>query len=197
MVFPNNHLSSNEPVSYTHLSLIVSDEGYGKNDYIETTRPLVVITAPGPGSGKMATCLSQLYHEYKRGISAGSVSYTHLDVYKRQGLKYLDNFGFTTLAHGTEADTDANGNVYTDANLPTALGGLTYGVKNVELCAAYAAIANGGNYIKPVYYTKILDHNGNVLIENNSVGRSVIKETTCLLYTSYGCSGHYVFQRRI
>lgn len=106
------------------------------------------------------------------------------DVTPELGLKYLDNFGFTTLAHGTEADTDANGNVYTDANLPTALGGLTYGVKNVELCAAYAAIANGGNYIKPVYYTKILDHNGNVLIENNSVGRSVIKETTAYLLTS-------------
>lgn len=50
---------------------IVSDEGYGKNDYIETTRELVVVTAPGPGSGKMATCLSQLYHENKRGIAAG------------------------------------------------------------------------------------------------------------------------------
>lgn len=50
---------------------IVSDEGYGRNEYIETSRPLVVITAPGPGSGKMATCLSQLYHEYKRGIKAG------------------------------------------------------------------------------------------------------------------------------
>ncbi len=50
---------------------IVSDEGYGKNDYIKTKRPLVVVTAPGPGSGKMATCLSQLYHEYKRGVHAG------------------------------------------------------------------------------------------------------------------------------
>ena len=50
---------------------IVSDEGYGRNEYIETQRPLVVITAPGPGSGKMATCLSQLYHEYKRGVKAG------------------------------------------------------------------------------------------------------------------------------
>lgn len=50
---------------------IVSDEGYGRNDYIETTKPLVVITAPGPGSGKMATCLSQLYHEQKRGVNAG------------------------------------------------------------------------------------------------------------------------------
>ena len=100
------------------------------------------------------------------------------------GLKYLDNFGFTTLAHGTEADTDANGNVWSDANLATALGGITNGVTNVELCASYAAIANGGNYIKPIYYTKILDHNGNVLIENTSAGRSVIKESTAYLLTS-------------
>lgn len=50
---------------------IVSDEGCGKNDYIETSRPLIVVTAPGPGSGKMAVCLSQLYHEHKRGICAG------------------------------------------------------------------------------------------------------------------------------
>ena len=100
------------------------------------------------------------------------------------GLKYLDNFGFTTLAHGTEADTDTNGNVWSDANLATALGGITNGVTNVELCASYAAIANGGNYIKPIYYTKILDHNGNVLIENTSAERSVIKESTAYLLTS-------------
>ena len=100
------------------------------------------------------------------------------------GLKYLDNFGFTTLAHGTEADTDANGNVWSDANLATALGGITRGVTNVELCASYATIANGGNYIKPIYYTKILDHNGNVLIENTSAERSVIKESTAYLLTS-------------
>ena len=55
----------------SNVKLIASDEGFGKNDYIETSRPLVVITAPGPGSGKMATCLSQLYHENKRGIKAG------------------------------------------------------------------------------------------------------------------------------
>ena len=54
---------------------IVSDEGFGKNDYIETERPLVVVTAPGPGSGKMATCLSQLYHEHKRGVTAGYAKY--------------------------------------------------------------------------------------------------------------------------
>ena len=100
------------------------------------------------------------------------------------GLKYLDDFGFTTLAHGTEADKDANGNIWSDANLATALGGITKGVKNVELCAAYAAIANGGNYIKPIYYTQILDHDGNVLIENSSVSRSVIKDSTAYLLTS-------------
>ncbi len=55
----------------TDIDLIVSDEGYGKNDYVETTRRLVVITAPGPGSGKMAVCLSQLYHEHKHGVKAG------------------------------------------------------------------------------------------------------------------------------
>ncbi len=54
-----------------NVSHIVSDNGYGKNEYIETTRPLIIITAPGPGSGKMAVCLSQLYHENKRGIKAG------------------------------------------------------------------------------------------------------------------------------
>ncbi len=57
---------------YPHdIAHIVSDEGYGRNDYIETTHPLVVVTAPGPGSGKMATCLSQLYHHYRRGTKAG------------------------------------------------------------------------------------------------------------------------------
>ena len=55
----------------TNVPFIVSDDGYGKNDYIKTSRPLVVVTAPGPGSGKMAVCLSQLYHEHKHGIKAG------------------------------------------------------------------------------------------------------------------------------
>lgn len=55
----------------SHTELIVSDEGFGLNDYVETTRDLVVVTAPGPGSGKLATCLSQIYHDWARGISAG------------------------------------------------------------------------------------------------------------------------------
>ena len=64
----------------SNIPLIVSDDGYGKNDYIETSRPLVIITAPGPGSGKMATCLSQLYHEHKRGIRAG---YAKFETFRR------------------------------------------------------------------------------------------------------------------
>ncbi|KAA8826487.1 DUF1846 domain-containing protein [Bifidobacterium reuteri] len=67
---------------YPHdIEHIVSDEGYGKNDYVETSRPLVVVTAPGPGSGKLATCLSQLYHEHQRGIDAGYAKYETFPVW--------------------------------------------------------------------------------------------------------------------
>lgn len=65
----------------SNVDLIVSEEGYGKNEYIETSRPLVVITAPGPGSGKMATCLSQLYHEHKRGVLAGYAKYETFPIF--------------------------------------------------------------------------------------------------------------------
>ncbi len=77
-------------ISYAHYSIagypydinhIVSDDGFGKNEYVPTTRPLVVVTAPGPGSGKMATCLSQLYHEHKRGVIAGYAKYETFPVW--------------------------------------------------------------------------------------------------------------------
>ena len=63
------------------ISHVVSDEGFGRNDYIETTRELVVVTAPGPGSGKLATCLSQLYHEHKRGVRAGYAKFETFPVW--------------------------------------------------------------------------------------------------------------------
>ncbi|MGM9528875.1 MAG: DUF1846 domain-containing protein [Phascolarctobacterium sp.] len=72
---------------------IVSDEGYGKNDYVVTTRPLVVVTAPGPGSGKMATCLSQLYHENKRGIKAGYAKFETFPIWNLP-LKHPVNMAY-------------------------------------------------------------------------------------------------------
>ena len=77
----------------SNIPMIVSDEGYGKNDYIETTRPLVVITAPGPGSGKMSTCLSQLYHEHKRGIRAGYAKYETFPIWNLS-LKHPVNLAY-------------------------------------------------------------------------------------------------------
>lgn len=76
-----------------NVSYIVSEEGYGKNDYVKTTRPLVVVTAPGPGSGKMATCLSQLYHEHKHGVNAGYAKYETFPVWNLP-LKHPVNLAY-------------------------------------------------------------------------------------------------------
>ena len=77
----------------SNLSFIVSDEGFGKNDYIETSRRLVVVTAPGPGSGKMATCLSQLYHEHKRGVKAGYAKFETFPIWNLP-LKHPVNLAY-------------------------------------------------------------------------------------------------------
>ncbi len=77
----------------SNVPLIVSDEGYGKNEYIETSRSLVVVTAPGPGSGKMATCLSQLYHEYKRGVKAGYAKFETFPIWNLP-LKHPVNLAY-------------------------------------------------------------------------------------------------------
>lgn len=76
-----------------NIPFIVSDEGYGKNEYIETTNPLIVVTAPGPGSGKMATCLSQLYHEHKRGIKAGYAKFETFPIWNLP-LKHPVNLAY-------------------------------------------------------------------------------------------------------
>lgn len=77
----------------TNVDLIVSDDGYGKNEYIETSRRLVVVTAPGPGSGKMATCLSQLYHENQRGIKAGYAKFETFPIWNLP-LKHPVNLAY-------------------------------------------------------------------------------------------------------
>jgi len=85
----------------SNVPLIVSDEGYGKNDYIETSRSLVVVTAPGPGSGKMAVCLSQLYHEHKRGVEAGYAKFETFPIWNLP-LKHPVNLAYEA------ATTDLN-----------------------------------------------------------------------------------------
>jgi len=85
----------------SNVPLIVSDEGYGKNDYVETTRSLVVVTAPGPGSGKMAVCLSQLYHEHKRGAEAGYAKFETFPIWNLP-LKHPVNLAYEA------ATTDLN-----------------------------------------------------------------------------------------
>ncbi len=96
------------------------------------------------------------------------------------GFDYLINFGFTTL----EERKEINGEIFSDIQQSLALGGITNGVTNEELNAAYACIANGGTYIKPKLYTKVLDHDGNVILDNTTPqSKQVIKETTAFLLT--------------
>ena len=96
------------------------------------------------------------------------------------GYDYLQNFGFTTLVESEER----NGQIFSDIQQSLALGGITHGVTNMELNASYATIANGGTYIKPKLYTKIVDHDGNILIDNTAgESRQVIKESTAFLLT--------------
>lgn len=98
------------------------------------------------------------------------------------GYDYLVNFGFTTLV---DRRVESDGSIHSDITQALALGGVTDGVTNMELNAAYATIANGGVYLKPILYTKILDHDGNVFIDNtqNQNQHRVIKETTAFLLT--------------
>jgi len=76
-----------------NVQMILSERGYGNNDYIKTSRPLVVVAAPGPGSGKMAACLSQLYHENKRGIKAGYAKFETFPIWNRP-LKHMVNLAY-------------------------------------------------------------------------------------------------------
>ena len=104
----------------SNVPLIVSDEGFGKNEYIETTRPLVVVTAPGPGSGKMATCLSQLFHENKRGVKAGYAKFETFPIWNLP-LKHPVNLAYEA------ATTDLN-----DVNMIDPFHLEAYGVTTVN-----------------------------------------------------------------
>lgn len=148
---------------------------------------------PGTSAEDMAEGIGEVtnwYHNYYRGlqsIRSGISSSLNViavkaieEVTPAVAFKYLEKLGFTTLVESTTI----NGQKYSDINLPLALGGLTKGVSNAELTTAYAAIANAGVYQEPIYYTKILDHDGNVLIERKSESTQVIKRSTAWLLTS-------------
>ena len=100
----------------------------------------------------------------------------------RLGYEYAQKFGISTLVDGVQI----GGSTFTDVNQTLALGGITYGVKNIELNAAYATIANGGYYIEPKMYTEVYDHEGNLLLDSKKTaeGRRVLKEKTAWLLTS-------------
>lgn len=106
---------------------------------------------------------------------------TLTDVTPQLGYDYLLKFGFTTLVNSRK---QSNGTVLTDVTQSLALGGITDGVTNLELTAAFATIANGGTYTEPILYTKILDHDGNVLIDNTPKTTTVIKNSTAFLLTN-------------
>lgn len=116
----------------------------------------------------------------RRSVNIVAVK-TMVDITPSLGFSYLRNFGFTTLV---EQQSGSNGTSYTDIGYALSLGGITKGVTNLEMTASYAAIANGGVYIEPILYTKVLDHNGNVLLDNEPETRRVIKDTTAWLLTS-------------
>lgn len=102
------------------------------------------------------------------------------EITQQLGFSYCEKFGITTLVKKKEI----NGGIYSDISQTLSLGGITDGIYNFELCAAYAAIANGGVYHSPTLYSKILDHDGAVLLENVGETRTVIKDSTAALLTS-------------
>lgn len=96
------------------------------------------------------------------------------------GFEYLEDFGFSTLV---KSQKNKDGTYSTDITESLSLGGLTNGVSNIETCAAFATIANGGTYTEPIYYTKVLDNSGKVILEKTPETKQVLKESTAYLLT--------------
>ncbi len=123
--------------------------------------------------------LTTLRQAIKRSMNVVTVK-TLADITPQVGFDYLKNLGFTTLV---ENRVEEDGRSFSDIGLPLALGGITDGVTNLELNAAYAAIANNGNYQTPIFYTQITDSEGTVLLDNTSETKQVMKASTAWLLT--------------
>lgn len=139
------------------------------------------------GNGKVAKNYDGVYpgkstmrYSIEHSINVAALN-TFTAIGFQTGFDYLKNFGFTTLVDSEEI----NGGIYTDKAAATAIGGITKGIYNLEMTAAYATIANNGTYIEPILYTQVLDHDGNVLLDNTTpVTRQVLKDSTAALLTS-------------
>lgn len=164
----------------TNVDKIVSEEGYGRNEYIATSRPLVVVTAPGPGSGKMATCLSQLYHEHKRGIKAGYAKFETFPIWNLP-LKHPVNLAYEA------ATADLN-----DVNMIDPFHLEAYGVTTVNynrdveifpvLCAIFEQILGECPYKSPTDM-------GVNMVGNCIVDDAVCREASCqeIIRRYYNC----------
>ena len=149
-----------------NIPLIVSENGFGKNDYIETTRPLVVITAPGPGSGKMATCLSQLYHENIRGTKAGYAKFETFPIWNLP-LKHPVNLAYEA------ATADLNDVNMIDPFHLEAYGKTTVNYnRDIEIFPVLNAIFEG-IYGENTYYKSPTD------MGVNMAGNCIIDDEAC------------------
>ena len=151
------------------LATVYEDAPY---NYIDTNRPVRNYYKGYKGYSTIREAITNSMNV----VSAKTIA----DVTPKTSFEYLMNLGFSTLVSN---ETTSNGNVYTDITQSLSLGGQTYGVTNMELTSAYASIANGGTYQKPVLYTKVVDHNGNILLSNTQKGKRVMKESTAFLLT--------------
>lgn len=157
-----------------NLATIIKDEPYN----YENGRPVKNASGGFMGDITVRTAINE-------SVNVAAVK-TITDLTPKKAYEYLLNMGFTSLVDQKAVKNSLTGQtqVFSDINQPLALGGLTYGISNLELTAAYAMIANGGKYIKPIFYTKILDKDGNVLIDNSSTSVTVFKDSTAYLLTS-------------
>ena len=152
------------------LATVYDDAPY---NYLDTNRPIRNYYQSYRGYSTIRSAITDSMNV----VAAKTIA----DVTPKTAFEYLTNLGFTTLV---SSQSTFEGTTYSDINQSLALGGLTYGVTNLELTNAYASIANGGVYHSPKLYTRVIDQNGNVLLNNHTTSTRVMKESTAFLLTS-------------
>jgi uncharacterized protein (UPF0371 family) len=157
----------------TDLDLIVSDEGYGANPYIETGKPLVIVTGPGPGSGKLATCLSQVYHEHKRGVNAGYAKFETFPIWNLP-LNHPVNIAYEATVRAAEKNKGNEG-IYCGAAIELKDGTIVTGSNSTYLHAASGLILNAIKHLAEIPdKIKILSPNITESVRNLKTG--ILKE---------------------